>query len=138
MACSQQGKRKAFTANLLQIAHRSLMGISSWESELQMCQYHMIVMPLKRLKIPDELRLSGSQGSRCHLMSRSRISPLRVEKVWWKGYLIVKEGLLSRRDKYEDDNAVHVKLTEYVGVNVRSLKISVGKFRVKNLAGWRT
>jgi hypothetical protein len=29
MACSQQGRRKALTASLLQIAQRSLIGISS-------------------------------------------------------------------------------------------------------------
>lgn len=34
MACSQQGRRKAFKASLLQIAHRSLKGISSCEREL--------------------------------------------------------------------------------------------------------
>jgi hypothetical protein len=31
---SQQGRRKAFTANLLQMAHRSLNGISSWDRVL--------------------------------------------------------------------------------------------------------
>ena len=35
MACSQQGRRKASTASLLQMAQRSLAGISSWDSELE-------------------------------------------------------------------------------------------------------
>jgi hypothetical protein len=34
MACSQQGKRNALTASLLQMAHRSFAGISSCGSEL--------------------------------------------------------------------------------------------------------
>lgn len=34
MACSQQGRRKAFMASLLQFAQRSLMGISSGGREL--------------------------------------------------------------------------------------------------------
>lgn len=34
MACSQHGSRKAFTASLLQIAHLSLMGMSSGVREL--------------------------------------------------------------------------------------------------------
>ena len=34
MACSQQGRRKALMANLLQFAHRSLIGMSSGEREL--------------------------------------------------------------------------------------------------------
>lgn len=41
IACSQHGRRNAFTANLLQIAHRSLMGMSSGLKELseqQQCQ----------------------------------------------------------------------------------------------------
>jgi hypothetical protein len=32
---SQQGRRKAFTASLLQMAHRSLKGISSWDRVLE-------------------------------------------------------------------------------------------------------
>jgi len=35
MACSQQGRRKALTASLLQMAHLSLAGISSWDSDLK-------------------------------------------------------------------------------------------------------
>ncbi len=34
IACSQQGRRKALTASLLQIAQRSLMGMSSWDRDL--------------------------------------------------------------------------------------------------------
>jgi len=34
IAWSQHGRRKAFTASLLQMAHRSLNGISSWVREL--------------------------------------------------------------------------------------------------------
>lgn len=34
--CSQQGRRKALTASLLQMAHRSLVGMSSAVSELEM------------------------------------------------------------------------------------------------------
>lgn len=37
MAWSQQGSRNAFQASLLQIAHLSLNGISSWVSELAEC-----------------------------------------------------------------------------------------------------
>lgn len=32
---SQQGRRKAFTASLLQMAHRSLKGMSSWDRVLR-------------------------------------------------------------------------------------------------------
>lgn len=42
MACSQQGRRKALTASLLQMAHLSLAGMSSWDSDLRVesrCQY---------------------------------------------------------------------------------------------------
>ena len=35
MACSQHGRRKGFTASLLQMAHRSLAGISSSERVLK-------------------------------------------------------------------------------------------------------
>ena len=35
MACSQQGRRKGLTASLLQIAHRSLAGMSSGARDLQ-------------------------------------------------------------------------------------------------------
>lgn len=35
IACSQQGSRNAFTASLLQMAHLSLMGISSGVRELR-------------------------------------------------------------------------------------------------------
>jgi hypothetical protein len=34
MLCSQQGRRNASTASLLQMAHRSLMGVSAMESSL--------------------------------------------------------------------------------------------------------
>lgn len=34
MACSQHGRRKALTASLLQMAHRSFAGMSSWAREL--------------------------------------------------------------------------------------------------------
>ena len=34
IACSQQGRRKGLTANLLQIAHRSFAGMSSGASDL--------------------------------------------------------------------------------------------------------
>lgn len=37
MACSQQGSRKALTASLLQMAQRSLIGMSSAERELEIC-----------------------------------------------------------------------------------------------------
>lgn len=37
IAWSQQGSRNALTASLLQMAHRSLMGISSWVRELCLC-----------------------------------------------------------------------------------------------------
>lgn len=35
MACSQHGRRRALTASLLQLAHRSLWGISSGANELR-------------------------------------------------------------------------------------------------------
>lgn len=42
MACSQQGRRKALTASLLQMAHRSFSGMSSGLSELRIsCQRRM-------------------------------------------------------------------------------------------------
>lgn len=51
MACSQHGRRNAFTANLLQFAQRSLMGMSSGERELR---------PEARLDAGSSL--SGSDG----------------------------------------------------------------------------
>ena len=35
IACSQHGKRNALIASLLQMAHRSFAGMSSWDSELR-------------------------------------------------------------------------------------------------------
>jgi hypothetical protein len=47
IACSQHGSRNALIASLLQIAHRSLIGISSWESELHGYQYDSYQTPLR-------------------------------------------------------------------------------------------
>ncbi len=68
ISCSQQGSLKALTASLLQIAQRSLVGISSWFSELlgcQLCAAHKTIG--SRIALPDEIRLGGRQiPSCCH------------------------------------------------------------------------
>jgi hypothetical protein len=63
MACSQQGSLKAFTANLLHIAQRSLMGISSGARELQSVRRHIVRSKhLKIVHIPNELGLCFCDG----------------------------------------------------------------------------
>jgi hypothetical protein len=63
MACSQQGSLKAFTANLLHIAQRSLMGISSGAKELQSVRRHIVRSKyLITVHIPNELGLRFCYG----------------------------------------------------------------------------
>jgi hypothetical protein len=66
MACSQQGRRNALTASLLQMAHRSFAGMSSCGRELGI---HVSVMVRRvehdfRCDLLDELRLRLGEGQR--------------------------------------------------------------------------
>jgi hypothetical protein len=86
MACSQQGSRKAFTASLLQIAHRSLIGMSSGASELGF----VLVSGLGFSNAgsngePDELGLGIGVG-RSHVVGTT-LSPARALHGWWKPLL---------------------------------------------------
>jgi hypothetical protein len=67
MACSQQGKRNALTASLLQMAHRSFAGISSCGSELyfQVSDTRRDLRRQSLCSLPDKLGLRLGEGQRC-------------------------------------------------------------------------
>lgn len=73
IACSQQGRRKALTASLLQMAHRSLMGMSSGLRELLGGIVSDIITEKLKADELDQLELSWG-NCRSHVVDKAERS----------------------------------------------------------------